>query len=81
MNFWHANGPNSGEVRVLYRPAAPDDLDQIHDATREMWGLAQASTTCRNCALPSNAWFSIRAAAECMMSSPPSTAPYAADAT
>ena len=42
MNFWHANGPSSGEVRVLYRPAALDDLDQIHDATREMWGLAQA---------------------------------------
>lgn len=27
---------------VLYRPAALDDLDQIHDATREIWGLAQA---------------------------------------
>ena len=42
MSFWHANGPGSGEVRVLYRPAALDDLDQIHDATLELWGLAQA---------------------------------------
>ena len=29
-------------MRVLYRPAALADLDQIHDATRELWGLAQA---------------------------------------
>ena len=42
MSFWHANGPGSGEVRVLYRPAALADLDQIHDATRQMWGLDQA---------------------------------------
>ena len=42
MSFWHASGPGRGEVQVLYRPAALADLDQIHDATREMWGLAQA---------------------------------------
>lgn len=29
-------------MRVLYRPAALDDLDQIYDATLATWGSAQA---------------------------------------
>ena len=29
-------------MRVLYRPAALDDLEQIYDFTFEMWGPAQA---------------------------------------
>ena len=29
-------------MRVLYRPAALDDLDQIFEVTLETWGVAQA---------------------------------------
>ena len=29
-------------MRVLYRPAALDDLEQIYNVTFEMWGPAQA---------------------------------------
>ena len=29
-------------MRVLYRPAALDDLDQIYEVTLETWGVAQA---------------------------------------